>query len=47
MQMKYNSFTMTVLNSMADLEEELNRFIPHWTTYINGELTPHFLIQLI
>ncbi len=56
-------FAMTVLNSMADLEEELqavknianesfifdnnsnilelNRFTPHWTTYINGELTPH------
>ncbi|MEA3512991.1 MAG: MYG1 family protein [Campylobacterota bacterium] len=55
-------FAMTVLNSMADLEEELqavqnivaesfvfnnnpkilelNRFTPHWTTYINGELAP-------
>ena len=57
------AFSMTVLNSMADLEEELqsmkniasesfvfdnnpkilelNRFTPHFTTYINGELTPN------
>lgn len=56
-------FAMTVLNSMADLEEELQNvknivsesfifdnnkkilelasFTPHWTTYINGELTPN------
>ncbi|MEA2017120.1 MAG: hypothetical protein U9N59_01620, partial [Campylobacterota bacterium] len=56
-------FAMIILNSMADLEEELqsvqnivaesfvfnnnekiielNKFTPHWTSYINGELTPH------
>jgi len=56
-------FAMTVLNSMADLEEELQSvknivaesfifnnnqkilelasFTPHWSSYINGELTPH------
>jgi len=56
-------FAMVILNSMADLEEELNivrdivnksfifnnndkiielaNFTPHWTTYINGVLTPN------
>ena len=56
-------FAMTILNSMADLEEELqsvkhivaesfvfdnnskilelNKFTPHWTSFINGELTPN------
>jgi uncharacterized UPF0160 family protein len=56
-------FAMTVLNSTADLEEELqsiqhivadsfvfdnnskilelSKFTPHWTSYINGEKTPH------
>ena len=56
-------FAITILNSYADLEEELqsvkhivsesfifdnnskilelSSFTPHWTTYINGELTPN------